>query len=506
MDYRSGSPRTLSEYAPMKRAGWWWTALLVGLTACGTEAVPEPRAPLNFVFIIVDDLGWIDTGAYGSSFYETPSIDRLAQDGVRFSQFYAASPVCSPTRASIMTGKHPARVGITNWIGGEQAGMLLQAEYLRELPLEEVTIGEAFKEAGYATGYIGKWHLGEEAYLPETQGFDWTVAVNQAGQPASYFYPYRSEQASVWDVPGLEDGVEGEYLTDRLTDEALAFLEANQDGPFFFVLSHYSVHTPLQSKPELTARYEGKAAALPEDTTAGYMDEGAWATTKLRQDHATYAGMVQSTDESVGRILDKLDELGIADRTAVVFVSDNGGLSTLMRGRTSMPTSNAPLRAGKGWLYEGGIRTPLIVRWPGVTEGGRVVDVPAVTMDLFPTFLQMAGLPLRPDDHVDGMGLGPLLRGEDAAQDRPLFWHFPHYHGSGNRPSAAVRFGDYKMVEWFEDGRTELFNLEADPGELHNVAFALRDQVADLRALIQAWREDVGAGMPQPNPEWEEGR
>jgi arylsulfatase A-like enzyme len=490
----------------MTRAGWWWALLLLMTTACADGSGAAAGEPLSFVFIIVDDLGWIDTGVYGSTFYETPSIDRLAESGARFTQFYTASPVCSPTRASIMTGRHPARVGITNWIGGEQAGMLIQADYLRALPLEEVTMGEAFREAGYATGYIGKWHMGAESFLPEAQGFDWTVAVNHAGQPASYFHPYRSEEASVWDVPDLEDGPEGEYLTDRLTDEALGFLESNQDRPFFLVLSHYSVHTPLQSKPELTARYETKAEGLPEPLGAAFEDEGAWATTKLRQDHAAYAGMIQSTDESVGRILDRLDRLGLSERTAVVFVSDNGGLSTLLRGRTSMPTSNVPLRAGKGWLYEGGVRAPLIVRWPGVAGGGRVIDLPTTTMDLFPTFLDMAALPTRPADHVDGVSLAGLLGGGDEPRDRPLFWHFPHYHGSGNRPSSSVRSGAYKLVEWLEDGRVELFDLDTDPGETRDLASERPDRVAELRELLVAWRGEVGARMPAPNPEWEGAR
>jgi arylsulfatase A-like enzyme len=486
----------------MKRAGWGWTVVLAILTACGEPRGPGDRDRLSFVFIIVDDLGWIDTGVYGSEFHETPSIDRLAEEGVRFTQFYTASPVCSPTRASIMTGRHPARVGITNWIGGEQAGMLRQAEYLRELPLEEVTVGEAFREAGYATGYIGKWHLGEGSYLPRAQGFEWAAAVNGAGQPTSYFYPYRGEQVSVWDVPDLEEGAEGEYLTDRLTEEALRFIELHRGDSFFLVLSHYAVHTPLQSRPELAARYRSKAAALHAGGEA-FADEGTWATTKLRQDHPTYAGMIQSVDESVGRILDTLDALNLAESTAVVFVSDNGGLSTLIRGRTTMPTSNMPLRAGKGWLYEGGVRAPLIVRWPEMAQGGGVVDVPATTMDLFPTFLEMAGMPLMPRRHVDGISLAGLLRGDGVGGERALFWHFPHYHGSGNRPSASVRVGRYKLVEWLEDGRSELFDLLADPGEEQDLASAMPDRVADLKERIRAWRDEVGARMPTPNPHWE---
>lgn len=497
------------------------------------EQLRDAAPVRNVVWIIVDDLGWRDIGIAGSTFYETPHIDRLAAEGARFTQFDTASPVCSPTRASFMTGKHPARLQITNWIGGEQAGRLLQADYLRRLPLDEVTPGEAFKEAGYVTAYMGKWHLGDGDYLPDAQGFDITVAVNGAGQPATYFYPYHRENASAWDVPDLDDGAEGEYLTDRLTDEAVEFLHTYAGQPFLLVLSHYAVHTPLQSKEELTTKYEDKAAMLP---TLGepFASESGRAISKQRQDHAVYAGMIESTDDSVGRILDTLDELGLADNTAVVLVSDNGGLSTLPTGRTSMPTSNLPLRAGKGWLYEGGVRAPLIIRWPGVTsapgvtaapdgdgaatsrgqasqgtEGGvapLVVDVPVTSMDIYPTLLDMAGLERRPEQHVDGLSLAPLLRGATSLEREALFWHFPHYHGSGNRPSGAVRVGDLKLVEWFEDGRIELYDLASDPEEAHDLSTSDPSEAARLREIIGRWRVNVNARMPTPNPEWDGSR
>ena len=496
------------------------TAAAVGLGGLGgggcigpddgrTAASDGP--PPNILWIIVDDLGWRDLGAYGSSFYETPDIDRLADEGVRFTQFYTASPVCSPTRASFMSGKHPARLDITNWIGGEQNGMLLQAEYERALPLEEVTVGEAFRESGYTTGYIGKWHLGEGEFMPEHQGFDVTVAVNGAGQPATYFWPYHRDEPSAWDVPDLDDGVEGEYLTDRLTDEALRFLEDHRNEPFLLVLSHYAVHTPLQSKQELTDKYQAKASELAPPPAPELRPEGELGVTKQRQDHPVYAGMVESTDQSVGRLLDKLDELELEERTIVVLVSDNGGLSTLRPGRSNMPTSNLPLRAGKGWLYEGGVRAPLIIRWPGVIEGGGIVDTPAVSMDLYPTLLDAAGLDPRPEQHVDGVSLAAVLRGSSASslpdglQEREaLFFHFPHYHGSGNRPSGAARIGDLKLVEWFEDQRVELFDLADDPGETRDLAGRRPAQVLELRNRLQEWRESVEARMPRPNPDWQE--
>jgi len=461
----------------------------------GTEERP------NVLVFLIDDLGWRDTGAYGSEFYETPHIDRLATAGMRFTEFTTASPVCSPTRASIMSGKHPARLNLTNWIGGEQAGMLLQADYVRQLPLEEVTLGEAFHEAGYATGYIGKWHLGKTGFLPTDQGFDVSVAVNQAGQPASYFFPYHREEASVWDVPDLEGGDAGEYLTDRLTDEALEFIDTYREGPFFLVLSHYAVHTPLQSKDALTSKYEEKAAGLLPAAGPEFISESGLGTTRQHQNHAVYAGMVQSTDESVGRILDQLDALGLSQSTVVVFVSDNGGLSTYSGERTLGPTSNLPLRAGKGWLYEGGIRAPLIIRWPGETGAVGVSGTPASSTDIYPTLLEVAGLAQRPEQHVDGVSLVPLLQHAGDLDRQTLFWHFPHYHGSGNRPSGAVRMADMKLIEWFEDDRAELYDLASDPGETNDLSAAMPEVVADLRERLRAWRQEVGAGMPSPNPD-----
>ncbi len=472
--------------------------------ASGCHPTVDRETRPNIVLIIIDDLGWMDTGVYGSSFYETPNIDRLLLSGARFTQFYTASPVCSPTRASIMTGKHPARLQITNWIGGEQSERLLQADYLRQLPLKEVTLGEAFKEAGYATGYIGKWHLGAEGYLPDMQGFDTAIAVNHAGQPGSYFYPYENDDWPVTNVPGLEDGAPGDYLTDRLTDKALEYLDKHADEPFLLIFSHYAVHTPLQSKDSVTRSYEAKAAALPRTERPAILPEGTRAQTKQRQDHAVYAGMIESTDESVGRVLDKLEELGIASHTVVVFMSDNGGLSTLVKGRTSMPTSNLPLRAGKGWLYEGGIRAPLIVRWPGMMVGLRAIEQPAVSMDLYPTLLEIAGIQTRPMQHVDGVSLVPVLEGWSGPKREALFWHFPHYHGSGNVPSGAVRVGDYKLVEWFEDGRIELYDLAGDVGETEDLAATMPEKAEELRTLLDDWRREVGARMPSPNPDWQE--
>jgi len=468
--------------------------LVLGVASCLACSSPEPELPTNVVLIVIDDLGWTDTGVYGSTFYETPNIDALAAGGARFTQFYTASPVCSPTRASLMTGRHPARLDLTNWIGGEQNGLLTQAEYIRQLPHEQVTIGEAFAEQGYSTGYIGKWHLGRAGYLPDTQGFEFTAAVNEAGQPGSYFPPYENPDWPITDVPDLAGDPQDSYLTDRLIDAALQFIETNRDRPFFLVLSHYAVHTPLQAPSEAVQRYEQQAAFLGPDRDENYEPERE-SSTKLRQDHPTYAAMVESTDLSVGRILVGLADLGLDARTVVVFVSDNGGLSTLTRRGFNQATANAPLRAGKGWLYDGGIRVPLIVRWPGRIKPGTVVDSPAMSMDLFPTLLDMADLPTRPDQHVDGTSLTGAMTARTGAREA-LYWHFPHYHGSGNRPGGAIRAGNLKLVEWFEDGSVELYDLSDDISERRDLSVDRPADTARLLGALRAWRQEVGANMP----------
>lgn len=456
----------------------------------------------NFVFILIDDLGWKDLGCFGSQFYETPNIDRLASEGMKFTDTYAASPVCSPTRASIMTGKHPARLNITDWIGGKQKGKLLPADYIHYLPLEEVTLAEAFKEAEYATGFIGKWHLGDRPYFPENQGFDVNIGGHDAGHPACYFYPYKNEKNSYWDVPGLEHGRPGEYLTDRLTDESIKFLEQNKHQPFLLFLSHYAVHTPIQSKHELTEKYRAKISSHQITDELAFREERT-AFTKLIQDDPAYSGMVQSTDESVGRIMAKLEELGIDKNTIVIFMSDNGGLSTLDNRKWS-PTSNVPLRAGKGWLYEGGIREPMIIKWESVVEPGTICEIPVVSMDFYPTMLEMAGLKLLTNQHQDGLSLVPLLRHSDALDRKALFWHFPHYHGSGNKPSGAIRVGDFKLIEWLEDEAIELYNLKDDISEKNNLANAMPQKAGELKQMLRVWRNEIDAQMPKPNLEFQQ--
>jgi arylsulfatase A len=471
-----------------------WLVATLALFAGPPRQARAAAARPNVVLIVIDDMGWADSAVYGSRLYETPAIDKLASEGARFTNFYAAGSVCSPTRASLMTGQYPARIGITDWIGGNDTGVVRPPPNLDHLPLEHVTIGEAFAEAGYATGYIGKWHLGAGPYMPGAQGFMFTRAVNKAGQPASYFFPYRDPKWEAVNVPDLDDGKDGEYLTDRLTGEAILFLEQRRDRPFFLVLSHYAVHTPIQARADLKAKYDSKVSAFVGKEPAETRSEPG-ATTKTRQDNAAYAAMVESVDRSLARVRETLDRLELTGNTLVVFLSDNGGLSTLAGTRGDAPTANLPLRAGKGWLYEGGIRVPAIITGPGV-KAGAVVNTPAVTTDLYPTLLSLAGLNPRPSQHRDGVDLGPLLGGRGRVARDAVFFHFPHYHGSGNRPSSAVREGDWKLIEWLEDGRVELFNLALDPGEGRDVSGAEPAVAARLKARLDAWRKDAGARLP----------
>jgi arylsulfatase A-like enzyme len=455
--------------------------LLLVLSACaatGTRGADRP----NFVFLLADDLGWSDLACYGSSFYETPNLDRLAGSGVRFTQAYATAPVCSPTRASILNGKYPARTNTTEWFGGRRKGDYLPAEYQDHMALADVTIAEALRAADYATFFAGKWHLGDEGHHPEDQGFDVNVAGFKRGSPpGGYFSPYEN--------PKLADGQDGEHLTGRLTDECVSFLRERGDEPFLMYLSYYAVHTPLQSRPDLQAKYEAKAARLAPHDGPKFLAEGPREARQV-QDHAVYAGMVAALDESVGRLLDELEALGLADDTIVIFMSDNGGLST----SEGSPTSNLPLRGGKGWTYEGGIREPMLVRWPGVTRAGSVCDVPVTATDFYPTMLEMAGLPKRPEQHVDGTSFAPLLRGEDYAR-APLFWHYPHYSNQGGPPSGAVRDGELKLIERFEGPSFELYDLAADPGESRDLAAERPGEVARLRGQLLTWRAEVGARM-----------
>ncbi|MCL4201964.1 MAG: sulfatase [Pirellulaceae bacterium] len=454
----------------------------------------RPAGP-NVVFMLADDLGQRDLGCYGSTFYETPHLDSLAQQGARFTDAYAACPVCSPTRASIMTGQWPQRTGITDYIGAptkpegwKRNTLLLPAPYTDRLALETPTLAKAMKAAGYATFFAGKWHLGPEGWWPENQGFDINMGGIDRGGPYGgkrYFSPYGN--------PRLPDGPDGEHLPDRLAAETAKFIETNKDRPFFAYLSFYSVHTPLMAREDLRLKYEEKRKRLGLEAKWG--DEGT-REVRLVQEHAVYAGMVEAMDLAVGRVLAKLDELGLAENTLVIFTSDNGGLST----SEGWPTSNLPLRAGKGWMYEGGIREPLLVRWPAVVKAGNVIDTAVSSPDFFPTLLDAVGSKPEPGQVLDGVSLLPLLRGGDLPE-RALFWHYPHYGNQGGAPSAAIRRGDWKLVQWFENDRIELYNLASDLGEQENLAETEPTRAAALRDELRAWQRQVGARFPIANPD-----
>lgn len=455
------------------------------------SAAAESDRP-NFVFFLVDDLGWADVGCFGSTFHETPNIDGLAASGMKFTNAYAAASICSPTRASIMTGRHPVRVNITDWIpgfGAKPDAKFKHVDDLDQLPHEEVTIAEILKENGYATFFAGKWHLGGEGFLPTDQGFDINIGGHDRGSPPGGYY-------APWTNPKLEAKEEGEYLTERLTEESIAFMKKRDSArPFLLYLSYYNVHTPIQPYEKRIDHYKTKAERLfPDPTPIAKERDGQ---SRMRQDNPEFASMVAAVDDSVGAILASLEELEIADNTVVIFFSDNGGLCTKTR---PGPTCNLPLRAGKGWLYEGGIREPTIVRAPGVTEAGAVCASPVVSMDFFPTILDLAGIEQRPDLHADGLSLLPHLHGEKLeGEPRELAWHYPHYHGSTWAPGAAIRVGDWKLIEFWEYDEVELYNLAEDPGEQRDLSEENPERVRQLLERAAAWRTRMKAKMPELN-------
>ena len=469
-------PRTLSCSA---------AALMIALIfSLGCAEAPPPP---NIVLLYIDDLGWRDVGFMGSTYYETPHLDRLAAESVVFTNAYANGPNCAPSRASLLTGQYTPRHGVYT-VGTPERGearlrKLVPSPNKTALDTGFVTLAEALKAAGYATAHVGKWHLGGAGHLPTDQGFDVNVAGNYRGIPPGYFYPYQRGDYTLTDLQ--QGGQEGEYLTDRLTDEALRFIDAHAEGPFFLYLAHYAVHTPIQAKEALIDRYRRKPG-----------DEA--------HNNPTYAAMIESVDESVGRVMGKLDALGLADNTVVFFFSDNGGYGPA--------TSMAPLRGSKGMLYEGGIRVPLAIHGPGVRAAGRTDATPVIGVDLYPTILEMAGAALPPGQPIDGVSLLPLLAEKAPLASRALFWHFPAYlqayQGMSGpwrtTPAGAVRQGDYKLIEFFEDGRLELYNLHDDIGEQNDLAETMPDKVQELHALLQNWRASVQAPVPSElNPDYD---
>ncbi len=458
--------------------------------ALGRTAARAARSrPPNVLFILIDDMGWRDVGFMGSRYYETPNIDHLAAQGMVFTNAYANAPNCAPTRACLMSGQYGPRHGVYT-VGSPERGpaagrKLIPIPNRTTLSAETVTLAESLKRAGYTSASMGKWHLGADPELgPIGQGFDVNVAGNQAGSPRGYFSPYRNKN--------LPDGPKGEYLTDRLTEEALKFIEANRARPFFLYLPHYAVHTPIQAKKALTGKYEKK------EPSGG-------------QGNPKYAAMIESVDQGVGRLLAKLDELDITKDTVVIFFSDNGGVGGYRELGISGGeiTSNRPLKGGKGMLYEGGIREPMTVRWPGNVKPGSRCDEPVIGLDFYPTLLAIAGIEKQSGQVLDGESLVPLLTQTGTLKRDAIFWHFPAYlQGSKGTwrttPAGAIRQGDFKLIEFFEDSRLELYNLKDDIGEAKNLAETIPDKTRALHQRLLAWRKSVKAPVPtEPNPKFD---
>ncbi len=503
---------------------WDRTSLLI--SACSVPMIlgaqnVQPQSKPNVIFVMIDDYGWADMGYNGSKFYETPNLDRLASESMQFTDGYAAASISSPTRVSLMTGKYPARTGITDWIPGYQYNLpkdklsqykMIVPEIPLNMPLEEVTIAEAMKENGYTTYHIGKWHCAEDSlYYPQYQGFDVNIGGWLKGSPngiqrkqggdGAYFTPYRN--------PYLPDGPKGEYLTDRLATEAIKLIEnTDRNQPFFMYFSFYAVHTPIEAKPEYVEYFREKTQRMGIDTIQPFTtdldwykkaDHKAWHwKERVIQSDAEYAALIYSMDENLGRLLQALKDNGIEENTIVCLLSDNGGLSTA----EGSPTCNAPLRGGKGWLYEGGIREPYLIKYPKMNIAGKKCSIPVTSVDFYPTILDMAGLPLKPEQHIDGVSLLPILKGDKKFKRGPIYFHYPHYGGKGDTPAGAVRDGDYKLIEFYEDGHVELYNLKNDISEKNDLSKKKPQLASRLLKELQDWRKACGAKMPVHNPDY----
>ena len=455
-----------------------------------TAAAPPTRP--NIVFILVDDLGGTDVVCYGADLHETPNIDRLASQSVKFTQAYAASPVCTPTRASILTGQSPARLHMTIWHEAaarspNRRRPWLEADAKHNLPSDQFTLAEALRQAGYRTWHVGKWHLGDAAHYPQTQGFDLNIGGTFWGAPSTFWHPYRGHWRRSNEfryVPDLPFGKPGEFLTDRLTAEAIRLIENAGEEPFFLNMWYHTVHTPIECKQHLVQHYTQKLTA------------------QHYHQNPIYAAMVHNLDQNVGRLLGALDNVGKADNTLVVFFSDNGGFVNNYRGQRV--TNNHPLRSGKGSLYEGGIREPLLIRWPGVARPGSVCDEPVISTDFYPTIAELVGLQEITVQKFDGRSLASLLKQPSTRLNRDaLFWHYPHYYQT-TTPVSAVRKGDWKLLYYYQQDRCELFNLRDDPSESRNLAKEKTQKTKSLKATLDAWLTDVQAQIPIPNPDYTE--
>lgn len=479
--------------------------LLVSLPAFIPAVSKTINKSPNVLFFIADDLGWMDLGCYGSKFYESPNIDQLAREGMLFTNAYAACPVSSPTRAAFQTGRYPARIGITDWIPGNyykgaSKGLIdknapaLPPENVLNLPLSEITIGEMLKTKGYKTAHIGKWHLAEDSLnFPQYQGYDLNIGGCAKGHPNGYFAPYNN--------PYLPDGPQGEYLTDRLGDECVKVLQQFQHQPFFISYQFYQVHLPLTGKPDKVQYFKDKAKQIGLDAIKNEINNYADFNKtlpfslkkykeKLVQNNPVYAAMIASMDENVGKVIAELKRLGLYDNTIIIFTSDNGGLTG--------PTTNLPLRAGKGFLYEGGVREPLIAKWNGHFPTGQVSNTLVSTVDYFPTILDLLGISASKNVAIDGVSIKPALEGKNQHRG-PIFWHYPHYHGDGGRPAGAIRKGDFKLIEFFDTGEIELYNLKTDISERTNLAKSNTQMAHHLLKKLRKWQHSINAKTPTVN-------
>ncbi|MBC8326270.1 MAG: sulfatase [Verrucomicrobia subdivision 3 bacterium] len=508
----------------MKKSVLFVVFILITLPLGNFTFGAEKKRKPNIVFFLVDDLGWADVGCYGSTFHETPNIDRLAKEGMRFDNAYATCHVCSPSRASILTGKYPARTDLTEWLGGRPERdfeMLHSAQKRISLPDEEITLAETLKQHGYATANYGKAHLSKD---PKTYGFDEAIT----GWVRSYYHPFSPQYDK--SLPAKK----GDYYTDKLTDAALDFIERNKDRPFFVHLEHFAVHDPIQGRKDLVEKYQKKLASMPKrkgpeyilepnpdgpalsvdelkalkknDNLNLHQDKRVWWV-KQQQDNVEFAGMLEATDESLGRIRAKLNELGLAENTIVIFTGDNGGMSASNQYRgihhprkqldRRFASSNLPLRGAKGWNYEGGIRVPLVVHWPGETKANTTSHAVVTGTDFYPTLLEMMGLPILPRQHVDGMSFLPALKGRKYDRGA-IYWHFPHYSNHGYQsPGGAIRLGNHKLLEYYEHGSVQLFDLENDLGEQNDLSKAKPEITKKLLKMLHDWRREVDAKMPQ---------
>ncbi len=476
--------------------------LAAGVTTATAWAQEIPAVetirPPNIILVLVDDLGWADLGCYGSEYYETPHLDALASQGMRFTNAYAACAVCSPTRAAILTGRYPARLGITDWIrplaGKEwtETDIRAQSDYVgnpkrqfltprnpRWMEHDEITIAELLQEQGYISGFVGKWHLGPEDWYPEDQGFDFNAGGCDYGHPPHFFDPYPAKHQPT-SIPNLPPRKEGEYLTDREADEAVSFIKRSSGQPFFLYLCHYAVHSPIQAKQDLIDYYQEKPTVEGDG-----------------QSFPAYAAMVHSVDDAMGALLKTINELDIADNTLIIFTSDNGG-ATHFRA-----TDNRPLRSGKGRPYEGGIREPFIVCWPGQVSEGSTCDTPISSIDLLPTVCEITGAALPTDRPLDGSSLMPLFKERGEWDRTALYWHFPHYWaGKLVGPYSIIREGDWKLIRFYEQDRIELYNLTQDLSEKHDLSSAQPEKVYELNIQLENWLTEVGAKLPMENPEY----